>query len=156
MKRVAAALALFGAACAQAAPDETTVAAVAPTVREASDPTEGVDDAMWRSTSTTQRASRARRRSHPAPSNSDRSRGLLLACIRLYEGSYTTATGNGYYGAYQFDLRTWRGAVTRAGHGEWADRLPSDAPPSVQDSAALQLLSERGLQPWPTPAKKCA
>lgn len=94
--------------------------------------------------------------------------GGVLPCIRRYEGAYTTNTGNGYYGAYQFDRNTWggkpdpqgvrrSGAVTRAGHGEWANRLPSDAPPSVQDAAAAQLFRERGLKPWGNKARaNCA
>jgi len=30
------------------------------------------------------------------------------ACIRSHEGAWTSATGNGYYGAYQFLLSTWQ------------------------------------------------
>jgi hypothetical protein len=30
------------------------------------------------------------------------------ACIRSHEGWWTANTGNGYYGAYQFLLSTWR------------------------------------------------
>lgn len=93
-------------------------------------------------------------------------RSLILACIRSYEGAYSTNTGNGFYGAYQFTLETWggergpdglrhAGAVTRAGFGEFANTLPSDAPPHVQDAAAWQLYQERGLQPWPTPNRMC-
>lgn len=32
------------------------------------------------------------------------------ACIRSHEGWWTANTGNGYYGAYQFLLGTWRSA----------------------------------------------
>jgi hypothetical protein len=75
-------------------------------------------------------------------------------------GDYTRNTGNGFYGAYQFDLNTWggrpdadgvrrAGAVTRAGYAEWANRLPSEAPPIAQDAAARRLQSERGWGPWP-------
>ena len=86
----------------------------------------------------------------PAPSDA------LLACIRRYEGAYTTDTGNGYFGAYQFLPSTWRGAVTGAGFAEWANRPASEAPPEVQDAAALWLIGELGLQPWPTPAVHCS
>jgi hypothetical protein len=88
-----------------------------------------------------------------------------LECIRSFEqgaAGYATNTGNGYYGAYQFSPQTWggdvdhTGAVTRAGHPEWAGRLPSEAPAGVQDAAAAQLLSESGLGSWPTPARLCA
>ena len=30
------------------------------------------------------------------------------ACIRSHEGAWTSNTGNGYFGAYQFLLSTWR------------------------------------------------
>lgn len=89
----------------------------------------------------------------PAASNGD-----LLACIRSYEqgaAGYGTNTGNGYYGAYQFDQSTWDNAVTNAGHPEWAGRRASEAPPEIQDAAAWQLYTERGLGPWPTPQRNC-
>ncbi len=76
--------------------------------------------------------------------------GGTLACIRSYEqgaAGYATNTGNGYYGAYQFDLATWR-SVGGAG-------LPSDATPAEQDMRAGMLLARRGLAPWPTPAVMC-
>ncbi len=63
----------------------------------------------------------------------------LRACES--SGDYSTNTGNGYYGAYQFDLRTWRG-LGYAG-------LPSVAAPAVQDEAAVRLQEQRGWQPWP-------
>lgn len=83
-----------------------------------------------------------------------------LACIRAHEsdtsGGYAAVSPNGrWFGAYQFTLDTWRGAVTRAGHPEHADTRPDHAPSHVQDAAARQLFSERGLQPWP-PARNCA
>ena len=36
------------------------------------------------------------------------------ACIRSHEGWWTANTGNGYYGAYQFLLSSWRSV---GGHG---------------------------------------
>ena len=81
-----------------------------------------------------------------------------LACIRSHEqgaDGYATETGNGYSGGYQFSASTYRGAVARAGYPEWAERPASEAPAYVQDAAAAQLLSERGLAPWP-PAAGCA
>lgn len=56
-------------------------------------------------------------------------------------GRYGIASGNGFFGAYQFDLTTWRGV---GGSG-----LPSDASPSEQDARALALWRLRGSQPWP-------
>ena len=52
----------------------------------------------------------------------------VAACIRREEsgGDYTTDTGNGYYGAYQFSDSTWHAVSGLPGHA-------SDYPPSVQD-----------------------
>ena len=63
--------------------------------------------------------------------------------IRLREsgGNYATNTGNGYYGAYQYDTRTWNnyGGYARA----------DLAPPAVQDAKAAQTYAQRGCSPWP-------
>lgn len=56
-------------------------------------------------------------------------------------GNYGTNTGNGFYGAYQFDLQTWR---SMGGSG-----LPSAAPDWEQDARAKVLYQTRGSQPWP-------
>lgn len=56
-------------------------------------------------------------------------------------GVYTINTGNGFYGAYQFDLQTW---ATMGGTGR-----PSDAPYWEQDLRAKALYQTRGAQPWP-------
>lgn len=56
-------------------------------------------------------------------------------------GVYTTNTGNGFYGAYQFDLQTWQ---SMGGRG-----LPSAAPYWEQDIRAKALFWARGAQPWP-------
>jgi LysM repeat protein len=67
----------------------------------------------------------------------------VLERVRLGEsgGNYATNTGNGYYGAYQFSLGTWRGV---GGSG-----LPSDASPAEQDMRAQMLYDQRGCSPWP-------
>lgn len=69
-----------------------------------------------------------------------------LARLRSCEGSYTSNTGNGYYGAYQFDRSTW------GGYGGFA--VASDAPPAVQDEKAWLTYQRRGWQPWPSCSKK--
>ncbi len=56
-------------------------------------------------------------------------------------GVYTTNSRNGFYGAYQFDLQTWR---SMGGIG-----LPSAAPYWEQDLRAKALFQARGAQPWP-------
>lgn len=55
-------------------------------------------------------------------------------------GRYGVVAPRGYYGAYQFDLPTWRSV---GGTG-----LPSDATPAEQDYRALYLYRMRGWQPW--------
>jgi len=57
-------------------------------------------------------------------------------------GDYSINTGNGYYGAYQFDLSTWRG-LGFSGY-------PHQASPATQDAAAAKLQAQRGWQPWPS------
>jgi hypothetical protein len=61
-------------------------------------------------------------------------------------GNYLTNTGNGYYGAYQFDLRTW--------HGLGYSGRPSDAAPPAQDAAAHTLQAQRGWSPWPACSRR--
>jgi hypothetical protein len=61
-------------------------------------------------------------------------------------GNYSINTGNGYYGAYQFGRRTWRGLGYSG--------LPHQAPPHIQDEAAARLQAQRGWQPWPGCARK--
>ncbi len=56
-------------------------------------------------------------------------------------GNYAANTGNGYYGAYQFSLSTWRSL----GYGG----LPSQASPQTQDEAARRLVQLSGWRPWP-------
>ncbi len=59
---------------------------------------------------------------------------------------YRANTGNGYYGAYQFELRTWQGL----GYSGY----PHQASPATQDKAARQLQADRGWSPWPTCARR--
>jgi resuscitation-promoting factor RpfA len=61
-------------------------------------------------------------------------------------GNYATNTGNSYYGAYQFDQRTWQGLGYSG--------LPHQAAPAVQDEAAYKLYNSRGWSPWPSCARK--
>lgn len=66
-----------------------------------------------------------------------------LAALRSCEsgGNYAINTGNGYYGAYQYNVGTWNG------YGGYS--LPSDAPAYLQDQKAWETYSARGWQPWP-------
>jgi hypothetical protein len=56
-------------------------------------------------------------------------------------GNYSTNTGNGYYGAYQFSAGTWQGLGYSG--------LPSDADPATQDEAAQKLQQRSGWGQWP-------
>ncbi|MEX2014651.1 MAG: ubiquitin-like domain-containing protein [Candidatus Saccharimonadales bacterium] len=65
-----------------------------------------------------------------------------LARLRSCEGSYSSNTGNGYYGAYQFDIGTW------GGYGGYSHA--AEAPPAVQDQKAWETYQGRGWSPWPS------
>lgn len=55
-------------------------------------------------------------------------------------GRYDINTGNGYFGAYQFDLSTW--------HSVGGTGYPYQASSAEQDYRALYLYRMRGWQPW--------
>jgi hypothetical protein len=61
-------------------------------------------------------------------------------------GSYSINTGNGYYGAYQFALQTWRGL----GYSGY----PHEASPATQDEAAKKLQARGGWGQWPACSRK--
>lgn len=56
-------------------------------------------------------------------------------------GRWHIATGNGYYGGLQFDLRTWW-STGASGYPHWATRLE-------QMYRAVLLIHRRGYTPWP-------
>jgi len=66
-----------------------------------------------------------------------------LAKLRACEagGAYNRNSGNGYYGAYQYNISTWGNYM---GYSR-----PDLAPPAVQDQAAHDTYLRRGWQPWP-------
>lgn len=73
-----------------------------------------------------------------------------LARLRSCEGKYTSINPIGYYGAYQFNVSTWRGYAPEG----YKDTRPDQAPPAVQDQAARNLYQKRGWQPWPACSAK--
>jgi hypothetical protein len=78
----------------------------------------------------------------PTPPTVAPSGGVWLE-LRICESGndYTTNTGNGYYGAYQFSEQTWLGLGLPG--------YPYQAPPAVQDAAAAKLQAEVGWGAWP-------
>ena len=56
-------------------------------------------------------------------------------------GNYSTNTGNGFYGAYQFTQATW---ASVGGTGN-----PAAASPAEQDKRAAMLYAQQGSSPWP-------
>jgi hypothetical protein len=51
-----------------------------------------------------------------------------------------------HFGAFQFDLGTWRGAVGPDLAAQYPN--PADAPPAIQDLAFNNTFARRGTQPW--------
>jgi hypothetical protein len=74
-----------------------------------------------------------------APGVSQATLDTIAACES--GGDYSINTGNGFYGAYQFDQGTWESV---GGSG-----LPSDASPAEQDYRASLLYASAGSSPWP-------
>lgn len=78
--------------------------------------------------------------------------GEHLTSIRACESGHDYKAINQagpFYGAYQFLQSTWNTAVAGAGYPEWVGRLPSEAPPHVQDAAAVWLYNNSGSGQWP-------
>ncbi|MDT4982504.1 MAG: resuscitation-promoting factor RpfA [Pseudonocardiales bacterium] len=78
----------------------------------------------------------------PGPSASADPSANAWYRLRMCESSnnYSINTGNNHYGAYQFDLSTWR-SVGGTGY-------PNRASAAEQDARALILYRQRGWQPW--------
>lgn len=91
---------------------------------------------------------RVRRVSRSAPRARVLPTGDLWARLRACEsgGRYNINTGNGFYGAYQFHPRTWRGLGFPG--------LPHQAPPEIQDEAARKLQARSGWGQWPVCSRR--
>jgi len=70
-------------------------------------------------------------------------RGRIAKCES--GGNYRASNGT-HFGAYQFDTRTWKGAVGAELAAQYPD--PRNAPPDVQDMAFNNTFARRGTQPW--------
>jgi len=73
-------------------------------------------------------------------------------CIHRYEGAWTSATGNGYYGGLQMDISFMRhyGAQllrTKGTANHWT--------PLEQMWVAERAYKTRGFYPWPNTARYC-
>jgi len=62
---------------------------------------------------------------------------------RESHGRYNINTGNGYYGAYQFDKQTWR-----ANGGVKFSSTANKAPKWAQDYIMWRTHKSRGWGPW--------
>ena len=105
-------------------------------------------------TETVERVTRSTSSSSPPVLAPAESYSSIWACIREREsgGDYSTNTGNGYSGAYQFLPGTWNAAVTGAGYPQYANGEAWEAPPYVQDAAAQWLQIHSGWGQWSTAA----
>lgn len=90
--------------------------------------------------------------SHPAVSAASYSPSGVWACIAEHEsgGNPAENTGNGYYGMYQFDYRSW----LAAGGGRYASRA------DLASAAEQTLIAERwqsmaGWGAWPVTSREC-
>jgi peptidoglycan hydrolase-like protein with peptidoglycan-binding domain len=74
--------------------------------------------------------------------------GGVWAQLRQCEsgGNYSTNTGNGFSGAYQFTQQTWSG-IGMSGS-------PASASPAQQDAAAQKLQAQSGWGQWPACSAK--
>jgi hypothetical protein len=73
-------------------------------------------------------------------------------CVHRYEGSWTAATGNGYYGGLQMDVgfqRTYGADLlsTKGTADHWT--------PAEQIGVAMTAYPTRGFYPWPNTARMC-
>ncbi|MDP4038525.1 MAG: transglycosylase family protein [bacterium] len=87
---------------------------------------------------------------YPAGSNQKlyRASGDAWQSLRFCEagGDYSRNSGNGFFGAYQFNLSTW------GNYGGY--RYPHEAPPDVQDAKARETQARRGWNPWPACSRR--
>ena len=83
-----------------------------------------------------------------ASSSGSGAAGGVWSALRQCEsgGNYSTSTGNGFQGAYQFSQATWSG-IGMTGS-------PGSASPAMQDAAAKKLQAQSGWSQWPACSAK--
>jgi len=76
-------------------------------------------------------------------------------CVAFREsgGNWAENTGNGYYGAFQFDLATWAMVLGRMGVSGWPAN-PAEATPAEQIEA-FDYWSSRDPGAWPNTIPAC-
>lgn len=97
----------------------------------------------------------------PGPAPADLHAHPFLVCTRahesdrddvngngLHDAGYHTATGNGYWGAYQFLQSTWDNTARHAGWNGLVGVRPSSASVAEQDQMAWHLYEWQGSSPW--------
>jgi hypothetical protein len=87
----------------------------------------------------------------PGPPPATESERAFLGCVRQHESreNYRVVSSNSlYFGAYQFDRRTWDAVARHAGRDELVGVAPNKASDEDQDAMALALYRWRGAQPW--------
>lgn len=82
----------------------------------------------------------------------------LLVCLRYketpghrvpnYEDGYTYATGNGYYGAYQYRPSTWASAARATGYPYLSYTLPNRISERYQDEVTYRYYLMTHGSPW--------
>jgi hypothetical protein len=74
----------------------------------------------------------------------------FLVCTRAREsgGHYGAVSPAGYYGAYQFAVRTWDATAVHAGRSELVGVRPDRASAYDQDDLAWALYEWQGNRPW--------
>lgn len=132
-------------------PTATTIIAVTPTLASAAVPTSTAKAGRRTQSTTTSTTALASQSAAPAVAKpvgtNDQFESALLKLRQCESGNrYALNTGNGYYGAYQFALSTWK----RLGYGGY----PHEAAPPMQDEAARKLQAKSGWGQWPACARK--
>jgi hypothetical protein len=137
---------------AAAAAEKARLAAEAEAARKAAAEKAALQKAERAQRLAAERAARAAARppvlAAAAPTPPDGYKNDVWTRLRNCEsgGRYDRNSGNGFYGAYQFHPRTWRGLGYPG--------LPHQASPEMQDEAARRLQARSGWGQWPACSRR--